>query len=386
MENIIEYCKSGNALHIRKVSPEIKETILKIIPYTIKKYTDENNIYRIRAIEMMDILTKPDFENQCVDKIKGLKWTGNSCYLDSVLICLFAVKCNFIDEYILNSELLKRRGTLMDCFLSDKLSDDEKSSLDLENRKNIQNELKNISDNIRNGKKQKCSTLRKYLKNCRGAKLFSGKRMAESGEFLTYLFNIFDTNVATKKTITYGTNNMNICPLEKELVLTSTIIDNKASVIHFIPSDNIRLLSKKKYYELRSFLTIKDDSGELGEGNQYKDDNGRLYKRRITYNTIIDTPYLVFRVDRLWLNSFYQIKIIPSQIITLANLNQFALSSIIVFRRLHYTCYFRCGNKWYYYDDTDNDIELIGSYNSMLNTKKFPNIITNGTVYFYTKM
>ena len=351
MENIIEYCKTGNTLPIRKVSPEIKETLLKITPYTIKKYTDENNIYRVRAIEIMDILTKPEFEDQCVDKIKGLKWTGNSCYLDSVLICLFAVKCNFIDEYILNYELVKRSGTLMTSFV-----------------------------------RTFTRSLRKYLKNCSGAKLFSGTRMAESGEFLAYFFNIFDTNVATKKTITYGTNNMNICPLEKELVLTSTITDNKSSVIHFIPSDNIRLLSKKKYYELRSFLTIKDDSGELGEGNQYKDDNGHLYKRRITYNTIINTPYLVFRVDRLWLNSFYQIKIIPSQIITLANLNQFALSSIIVFRRLHYTCYFRCGNKWYYYDDTDNDIELIGSYNSMLNTKKFPNIITNGTVYFYSKM
>ena len=58
MENIIEYCKTGNTLPIRKVSPEIKETLLKITPYTIKKYTDENNIYRVRAIEIMDILKK----------------------------------------------------------------------------------------------------------------------------------------------------------------------------------------------------------------------------------------------------------------------------------------------------------------------------------------
>ena len=379
MENIVEYCKTGNTLYVRKVSQEIKEFILKIIPHVLKKYTDENNIYRFRSIELMDVLTKPEFEDQCIDKIKGLKWTGNICYLDSVLICLFVIKCNFINEYILNAELVKRNGTLLECFHSEKISDSEKSIMDLENRKNIQNELKNISNNIRNGEKQKCSTLRKYLKNCRGAKLFYGTQMAESGEFLTYLFNIFDTNVAVKKTITYGTNNI-------DLIQTSTIIDDKASVIHFIPSDTLRRLLKTKYYELRSFLTIKDDSGILDDDNQYKDDNGIFYKRRITYNTIIDTPYLVFRVDRLWLNNFYQIKIIPSQIITLANLNQFALSSVIVFRGLHYTCYFRCGNKWYYYDDTDNDIELVGSYNTMLNTKKFPNVITNGTVYFYIRI
>ena len=96
--------------------------------------------------------------------------------------------------------------------------------------------------------------------------------MAESGEFLTYLFNIFDTNVAVKKTITYGTNNI-------DLIQTSTIIDDKASVIHFIPSDTLRRLLKTKYYELRSFLTIKDDSGILDDENQYKDDNGIFYKR-----------------------------------------------------------------------------------------------------------
>lgn len=381
MEYVTEYCKTGNTIKLRKISPEIRETILKSIPHTLKKYVDNDNIYRNRAIEMMDILTKPEFdEEDCTGVLKGLTWTGNSCYLDSVLVCLFAVKSNFIDEYILNSKLKKRSGTLLDCMED---SDDEK--IDLKNRKEIQNELKNIYDNMKNGKRQKCLKLRKYFKNCRGGQLFYGSRMAESGEFLTFIFNIFDTNVAVKKTITYGTNNVSINP-DKDLIKTSEITDNSASMVHFIPSDIVRLLSTRVYYELRSFLTIRDDSGELAPENQYKDDNGNSYKRRISYNTIIDTPYLVFRIDRLWLNKFFQTKIIPSQIITLQNLKQFALSSIVVFRRMHYTCYFRCGKNWYYYDDTDDNIELIGSYNKMLNIKTFPNVITNGTVYFYTKM
>ena len=154
-------------------------------------------------------------------------------------------------------------------------------------------------------------------------------------------------------------------------------------MIHFIPSDIVRQL-KNKYYELRSFLTIKDDSGELEDG--YRDDNNNLYKRRILYKTVIDTPYLIFRIDRLWANKFYKTKIIPSQIITLQNLKKFALSAVIVFSAFHYTCYFRCGNKWYYYNDIDNEITLIGNYNSLLKNNDFPNVITNGTVYFYTKI
>jgi len=389
MEYITEYCKTGNTINLRKkISPEIKNTILKTIPHTLKKYKDENNIFKNRALEMLDILSSPIFEEnkKCIEKIKGLEWTGNSCYLDSVLICIFAIQNDFIDEYILNSKLKKRYGTLLDCFETKKLDDDKKSKIDLENRKNIQNELKIIYKNIKNGKKQDCSELRKELKKCKSAQLFSGSRMAESGEFLTYIFSIFDMNVATKKTVTYGTNNIkDINPDNKNLIKTSEIMDTKASVIHFIPSDIIRLLDDK-YYEIRSFLTIKDDSGELDIDNQYKDDNDNKYKRRISYNNLVDTPYLVFRIDRLWNRKFLKTKIIPSQIITLQNLKQFALSSVIVFNCLHYTCYFRCGNKWYYYNDIDNDIVLIGNYVSLLKTKSYPNVITNGTVYFYTKM
>jgi len=221
------------------------------------------------------------------------------------------------------------------------------------------------------------------LKKCPNAYLFYGSKQAEAGEFLNYILKIFDTNLAIKKYTTYGSFSMvdDITSSEFESSKTSEYIDYSASIIHFVPVNNLLKNSKNNYYELRSFLELTDDSGILEEGNEFGD---AKYIRKIGKTTLIDTPYLIFNLNRLFGGTFYRTKIIPNEIITLDNLKSFILSSIVVYKDSHYTCYFRCGEKFYYYDDMSSKILKVGGYDKLLNHISNPNVMTNGVLYFYT--
>ena len=374
MKHINEYCDNNNTLSLRSMPEECKKYFLKCIPETLRKYNDPDNVYVKKVIEVNDIITKPNYPKlgsckEYIKKLTGLSWVGNSCYIDSVLFALLSVQNSFVDEYILDYDLsIKSEGLN-----------------NLNNRVRIQNKIISIVNKIRNTKRSSCSSLRTSLKKFETAKLFCNKEQAEAAEFLNFILSIFDTDLAVKSYKTYGTFSKDDTPLTSDIFLTSETIDNKSSIVHFVPTFNIQKTVENQYYELRSFLKLRDDSGILTNGNEF---GVKKFTRKISTVEMIDTPYLIFQINRLFADVFYRTKIIPNENITLKNLKSFILSSVVVYDNFHYTCYFRCGDIYYYYNDllkSKSKITEIGDYNHLLKYISEPNVITNGVLYFYTK-
>ena len=377
MEDLKKYCRTNDVEILRLLSPEIKKNLLEYAPKTIEKYgNNNNNIYVLRAKEIIDILTtlEQGDPTKCI-KLNPLKWTGNSCYIDSVLFALLAVPTQFSKKYIFESELQAKEN-------------------DLDIRRNIQRELIRIGRHIRGYEQMKdntCKDLRKSLKYYPHPEEFHGTDMADAGEFLTYILDIFDLNVARSYFVNYATNNVTDArPPVKDLVKISTSYDDHSSIVRYVTTENIESLDQYGVYDIRNFLSLKDDSGELDINNLYTPENSRVsFSRKISYNVLLDAPYIIFRIDRQKHTfddiEFLDVSILPSQTLTIHSNIRFVLSAIVVFEGAHYTCYFyNCGN-WFYYDDMPRQkITLIGSYEDMI--KSSPSPLQNGTLYFYNSM
>ena len=321
---------------------------------------------------------------------RGLNWIGNSCYLDSVLVSLLAVPSAFVTDYILNVDLDTKplNSTFPQC---GKTKDE-----DIKNRKILQDSLNHIANSIRGTGTyvEFCTDFRKTLKTCKNTENFHGSGMAEAGEFLTYLFDKFPVEIAIKKRITYGTNNLTDLNVpEKDLIFASDYIDNKASPICVVYNFQV-LAIPKDGVNIKSFLSpIKDDSRELEEKYRWTPDEKKpeiSYLRRISIDTLEDTPFLVFNVARIIATErgrFNQAKIFPDEKITIKD-KTFQLTAVTMYTgNRHYVAIIKCLNIWYYYDDYGEDgykIKNIGI--SIEDTiKKSPyNPVTNGTLYFYT--
>lgn len=384
------YCISRNTDELRKVSPEAKKLLLIAAPYAIKKYPDHDNPYHIIALEIIDILSDPLEHGTSCNNLYGLSNIGASCYLDSALFALFAVQTDFVQERIVEADLQPRLGPRFDCAPNpDPTKPDsilEASVIDLHNRQAVQLQLREIAESIRGNRTVKfCTNLRAVLQNCPNTERYDRAGIADAGDFLQYILDMFPTNIAVKEFITYGTYD--VVNLKPELLVeTSFVRDDKSSVIQFTSSVDLANLNQTENYDIRKFLNHIDDSGELDPENSFTSERGDTFPRRITVSSIINTPYLIFRFERLhtFTQKLVQTKIIPSQTLTLRDLSRFRLSAIVVYKSVHYTAYFRCGSEWYYYDDTAKGIVRIGEFERMLRWKPSP--ITNGTLYYYTPL
>lgn len=323
---------------------------------------------------------------------RGLNWVKNSCYLDSVLVSLLAVPSPFVTDYILNVDLDTKplNSTFPQC---GKTKDE-----DIKNRKILQESLNNIANSIRGTGPYVhfCTDFRKTLKICKNPENFHGPGMADAGEFLTYLFDKFPVEVATKKRITYGTNNLTDLNVpEKDLFVASEYIDNKASPIYVVYNFQV-LAIPKDGVNIKSFLSpVKDDSGELEEKYRWTPDEKKpeiSYLRRISIDTLEDTPFLVFNVARIIATergTFNQASIFPDEKITIKD-KTFQLTAVTMYTGArHYVAIIKClkFNTWYYYDDYgENGYKIINvGVNIKDVIKNSPhNPVTNGTLYFYT--
>jgi len=301
---------------------------------------------------------------------------GNSCYLDSVLLSLLTVQNEFVDSHILYAQLKNRPVSRLDCIPE---NTPKLPEIDLRNRNRVQNELIKITNSIRGNKDVKrCTSLRKILESCPHEEDFSDTRQKDAGEFLGYILNIFDTNVAVKQFDIYHTNDLNsdIDNIPK----TDTNIDNKASIVHTIYHND--LLNIPNNTKINSLLTSIEDSGELEPDNYI---NG--YKRRVEVQTIIQAPYLIFNLKRASPYSTRTIstKIIPDKTIIVGN-KSLSLSAIVVHRGSrsggHYTAYLKLGQVWYYYNDLGPSIKRVGTYKNLLSYDPSP--IKYGTLHFYS--
>lgn len=394
MEN---YCLTRNTKFLREITdPILIKFIVRAVGYTLETYPDYNNKYNMMALEIIDIIYKPVFSSMNCN-YKGLSWVGNSCYMDSVLFALFSTATNFVYNNVLNTRLKRENGPRFCCSETNRNVPIEMASeIDLEVRKAVQGQLRDIYTSITGGSNtETCTQLRRVLRRCPNVENYHDTRIKDAGEFLTYILEMFPTNVARRKYITYVTNDI-ISENPTDMLESSSYVDDRSSIINMVDSHELQKLDSG-VHDIRQFVDNILDSGALTEENKFYSDNlGRYFSRRISYSLLISTPYLIFRFQRLGIDLrsgrkiFIGKKILPSQILTIkgesvSQMKFLFLSSIVVYENLHYTVYFRCGNLWYYYDDISeeaNHTRLVGDYNKMLRSRPSP--VTNGTLYFYT--
>ena len=322
----------------------------------------------LKQIIYNPILNKPKEK-----KIYGLEWTGNSCYLDSVLVSLFASSSPFIDKNMLlkDIESLKNENLRFRCYNS--LPIDE----DLKQRKKIQDELKKIKDSIYSNKIEDCSSLRKAISTCRAQQEFHGRGTQDTGEFLVYLFDLFQIDTATLIRYTFLKND------DEKPILVRKVETEKETPVIDIYQGTLKDLSKYEIYPVDSFIK-QTEKATFDEKNLAKHE-GKTYKYRIEINKKISPEFMVFRAHRLGPDKFYQKMLYPTPyLFTLHSI--LTLSAIVIYTgSSHYVCVFCIDSIWYYYNDMKSKkVKKLGRFQDMIENTPY-NPITHGVLYIYKK-
>lgn len=309
---------------------------------------------------------------QC-DHIKGFPNIGNSCYMDCVLFCLFAMPNEFIKKHILQS-----RKSYIEC------NDDI--------NKDFQKEFKRIIDYFKmnsGAKVESCQSLKlliqKYRKSCPILTIypnFSNSAQHEALEFLQFLITPFGLN---------GMKNVgNHLEFEKRYGVSSSKkniqwlewfkrIDKKSSIIYFVDHDDF----VKPHKSIKRFINKKEIVHDL-EGTKYKNcivNTSEEQQHFIKYSDLF-----IVAVDRInpFTGDVLHSKIkIDKNITTSLHLDAIIIHIGETKSSGHYVCFKRCKNGWLFYDDLSSTIKIFKSWNEVLKFRK--NIVEkNGVLFFYT--
>lgn len=313
---------------------------------------------------------------QC--SIRSLKWIGNSCYLDSVLHSLFCNSSWFTTQLLKEDLNNDTRNGLCN-------TDLDKS---IRRRTRIQNEMRKIASTIQGTSTDPVHNvvqLRELFRRCptRSAdkENFWSTDLKDAIEVLGYMLYLFPVSSTTlTETITYGTNNVNDEYGDIELTQESVVKDTNASVLRAVNS--FTLESMPSGVSLASLLEVVDDSGELdyneSRDDRYKPDSGNVYLRRIQVQEIISTPILIIGLNRV--NQGEELIDKKVKVSSSINIGEviYDLQSVVVYRPIHYVCYFTCKGNWYLYDDTEN--RRITRINNPIKDEE---VTTRGVIYVY---
>ena len=333
-----------------------------------------------RAPDDYEVVTKPINQPP-----KVLKWTANSCYLDSALFAFFAGPEKFIHEMLTMSlEDKKADMILIDC-------NGEDWTTNLAHRKKIQKELKKIYESItRTGPEVKtCSDLRKALANCPNSEKYHGGNIADSGEFITYLTSLFPIQKNIIHVTTYLTNAIGI-DLEQVLEdYPDTLKTENTELVSLVNVINPEKQELNHRFKLSDFLTEELDSGELEVQNEYIADNGNVYKRVITVRTVISSPYFIISLKRLLERDGPMMTNIFVPDLYIEILEQlFTLTGVVMHTGgCHYVAIAKYNEKWWYYDDTSPLLIEFESFQDFVESSDDRNLInplTHGTQFYYT--
>jgi hypothetical protein len=370
------FCKNGDPRGLKDMGEDTKRFIIEVAPYIFRRFPNELNKYRQRVLKILSYILEPipyPFGTPADPKL--LHWSAHSCYMDSVFFSLFAVPNEFIDERILNANLTRAIQAKPSCS-SDR--DD-----DLEIRRRIQGELIRIARTIRNqgGSVKTCTLIRNLFRRCDKLATYGESTMQDPGEFLGILFELFDLNLATEKTIHYVGDS----PRREDLIPIKTEI-NRTRILWSIDVFQLLDIPPRTITHLYDYITY------FFSENRPQEYNGRMYNYRALSNTLIDSPYIIFNIARLEIGRLNTTIIVPQEMLILGS-NEYGFSiymhiASVVFsgRRTggHYNAYIKYGEEWYHYDDLEPTYVRVGSYEQMIRSK--PSVVTHGTQHFYTKI
>jgi ubiquitin C-terminal hydrolase len=287
---------------------------------------------------LSDKLSEKKYKNQArrfkyalKDKRRGLRWTDNSCYMDSVLMAMFAENNDFINDRILNTD--KYKGAVCRSH-----QDVEKG---VENIRKIQLSLKEIREYIHYGTVYVSLdvnvALRSLLGKCKFTKSYNSSDTDSSGEFARRLFELFDTEVATIITKKYYDNPKDVFVKQR--------LDNRDIFVSINPG--IDESENSDNGDDSDTNNRNKKISDMLDKYEKTDANPPFYER----STIHATPYVIVEINRLWTGDLMDMTIIPDEFISIDNKKLYLKSVISYVGRAHYVTYFSIDGNWYFYND-----------------------------------
>jgi len=324
-----ELCNELYKLLSQKTLPKEKKIIIKKQNEALK----ENPSKIIKKV----VLKEPSASN--VQQLGFIKYDGsNSCYIDSTIFSLFHTPNKYIKNILIKNNIK----------VDDKL---------YKIKKNIREEILTLYNDLHKNynKDSKCSHLRslfssfdkqyKQIHNIKSQSIEWTHSQQEPRDVINMILKIFDTPQTIKvKVITKSDKR-----IEKRW-FNDPIIDIDVLMSH-------RKIYLKDYFPKNTEI--------------YTLENDIKFKK---ISEIIDSNFLIINITRNFLNEEKIITpVIPEEHITLTNKKQLNCASILIHLGNgtsggHYTCVFKYfkDDKWYHYDDMNNEYKLIGSFTDML--------------------
>jgi ubiquitin C-terminal hydrolase len=281
----------------------------------------------------------------------GFKNIKNSCYLDSLFVAMFHFPNNQIIEMILSAPILSKK----------------KKGKEL--AQDVLDNLKNVYTVVSTGTTAVCTPLRKamkkydvYYNQFRKIEMVDWKTdQLEPADFLSFLQRVIRIPECVQvHTKVYATNSLRSNAVRGAAIRESTGYIVPMSFLVDASSDVALkpLIQKHRnstVFESKDVWTpIPDQEG---------------YLRRVEEVHYLSAPYMIIHVARM--GQGYKMKgriDAPERVKLKNNKTCLYLQSIIVHhgghQGGHYTCFVRCHDIWYHYDDLtfSGTLEKIGTY------------------------
>ena len=284
------------------------------------------------------VLKEPSASN--VQQLGFIKYDGsNSCYIDSTIFSLFHTPNKYIKNILIKNNIK----------VDDKLYQIKKS---------IREEILTLYNDLHknDNKNSKCSHLRslfssfdkqyKQIHNIKSQSIEWTHSQQEPRDVINMLLKIFDTPQTIKVQVITKSDKR----IEKRW-FNDPIIDIDVLMSH-------RKIYLKDYFPKNTEI--------------YTLENDVKFKK---VSEIIDSNFLIINITRNFLNEEkIMTPVIPEEHLTLTNKKQLTCTSILIHHGVgvkgggHYTCVFKYfkDNKWWHYDDMNNEYKLICSFTDML--------------------
>lgn len=265
--------------------------------------------------------------------LRGLNYSGNSCYQDVIYFILFANQNNIIDTAFFKKQFDASKDLWIQCH--------EDIKVDVRRKTRIQLWLHEIMETIRNVDEPPriltCFRMRRLFYGCL-SKLgdFHLKIPLSAGEFMGYLFNIFHFDVASVEIQNFGRKDLD----GKWEQIEDPKIDNHCSPLWQITHHDLK---GRNPIVLSDLLSITDTF-------IYEEVVNGYYARKVIRS--IRSNIIIFFLRRNT-GSDYVPNTIDTPVYPELKIGELCLTGIVCHHMNHYTCFvlFQPTNTWYYYDD-----------------------------------